>query len=99
MDEEQLAKIRMQVNEAIREAKIEELAGCLMDLHQVQNDMNSGNVPEDRAMEEAKDITKRAVELHQELKELTDGTEYGDPTVGPELSWLDELSDEDWDNL
>ncbi len=95
-----LESMKAQINDALREAKIEDLAGCLMSLHQVQNYMVDGIIPESEAMEEAKDITRKAVELQQDLKELTSDTaDKNDMLEKGDLSWLADISEDDWDMI
>jgi hypothetical protein len=100
MDNKKMDELKDQINEAVRDAKIEELAGCLMDLHQVQTEMTLGALPEEDAMDEAKVITRRAVELHHEIKELMDESGYPndqDLIGSADLGWLDDFSDGDAD--
>ncbi len=102
MTRDPMEELRYQVHEAIRESKIEELAGCLMELNQVQNDIALGVIPEDEAMEEAKLVTRHAVELHHDLKELSDvmdDRETQSILESQDLCWLDDLTEEDFTAL
>ncbi|MBU0581031.1 MAG: hypothetical protein KKA19_07625 [Candidatus Margulisbacteria bacterium] len=101
MDEERMEDINDQVNEALREAKVEELAGYLMALHKLQVDIATGAIEAPAALRRAKEITKKAVEAHQDLKELTTFAlgEEQRVTEDNELDWLDDLSEDDWDNF
>jgi len=94
---------RIQVAEAIQEMKLEELAGCLLALHQLQNQVNLGYSQDSSALAKAKEITKQAVNAYQDLKELTENPEeyqlnnLSDKDL--DFSWLDNISDEDWEDL
>ena len=93
--------LKEQVNEALKEAKVEELASYLMALHKLQVDIATGMIASPDALRRAKEITQKAVEAHHDLKELTAFSLGEEKRVSgdAELDWLDDLSEEDWNDF
>lgn len=101
MDKERMEAVNEQLNEALRESKVEELAGYLMSLHKLQVDIATGAIAAPDAMRLAKEVTKKAVEAHHDLKELTTFA-FGEEqpmAEDAELDWLDDISEDDWNDF
>jgi len=101
MDEDRIENIEEQINEALREAKVEELAGYLMALHRLQVDIATGAIESPAAMRKAREITEKAVEAHKDLKELT-AFSLGEEQLANgenDLDWLEDMTDEDWNEF